>query len=94
LGSRTREDPDPLVRRLLADGTVRPDPLRLASTSPAGRALRRRRRGEIAPRLYAAGPITKAGFWEMTSVPDIRRQCEALATHLAATLGAVQPRFA
>jgi hypothetical protein len=30
----------------------------------------------------------------MTSVPDIRRQCEALATHLAATLGAVQRRFA
>ena len=29
------------------------------------------------------GPITKGLFWEMTSVPDIRRQCELLATHLA-----------
>jgi uncharacterized NAD(P)/FAD-binding protein YdhS len=27
--------------------------------------------------------VTKAAFWEMTAVPDIRRQCELLAQHLA-----------
>jgi len=34
-------------------------------------------------RCKAAGPVTKGAFWEMTAVPDIRRQCEALARHLA-----------
>ncbi len=29
------------------------------------------------------GPATKGAFWEMTAVPDIRRQCEFLAGHLA-----------
>ncbi len=41
------------------------------------------RDGALSQRLYAVGPITKGLFWEMTSVPDIRRQCELLATHLA-----------
>jgi uncharacterized NAD(P)/FAD-binding protein YdhS len=31
-------------------------------------------------------------FWEMTAVPDLRRQCEALATHLAGLLGGMPPR--
>lgn len=34
-------------------------------------------------RRKAAGPVTKGAFWEMTAVPDIRRQCEVLARHLA-----------
>jgi uncharacterized NAD(P)/FAD-binding protein YdhS len=73
---------DPLVRRLLQEGTARPDPLRLGLDVTATCALRFGS-GAISRRLFAVGPVTKAAFWEMTAVPDIRRQCELLAQHLA-----------
>ena len=38
--------------------------------------------------MVARTPVTKGAFWEMTAVPDIRRQCEFLAQHLA---GLVKP---
>ena len=78
---------DPLVRRLLADGVVRPDPLRLGLDVTQGCALLHRD-GSISRRLFAVGPVTKGAFWEITAVPDIRRQCEQLAQHLA---GLVRP---
>jgi len=74
--------PHPLVRRLLADGTVRPDAHRLGlDVTPSG-ALKDRR-GAISRQLFAVGPVTRGAFWEMTAVPDIRRQCELLAAQLA-----------
>jgi uncharacterized NAD(P)/FAD-binding protein YdhS len=74
--------PHPLVRRLLADGMVRPDPHRLGlDVTPSG-ALKDRS-GAISRQLFAVGPVTKGAFWEMTAVPDIRRQCELLAAQLA-----------
>ena len=72
----------PLIRRLLAEGTVRPDPLRLGLDVTATCALLNRA-GAISRRLFAVGPVTKGAFWEITAVPDIRRQCELLARHLA-----------
>jgi uncharacterized NAD(P)/FAD-binding protein YdhS len=72
---------NPLIQSLLRDGQLRPDKLRLGlDITPQG-ALRSAD-GSISQRLYAIGPLTKGLFWEMTSVPDIRRQCELLATHL------------
>ncbi|HEY0522031.1 MAG TPA: FAD/NAD(P)-binding protein [Stellaceae bacterium] len=79
----------PLVRRLLDDGAVRPDPLRLGLDVTDACALRDRD-GLVSDRLYAVGPVTKGAFWEITSVPDIRRQCEGLAAHLAHILTAVE----
>jgi uncharacterized NAD(P)/FAD-binding protein YdhS len=76
---------DPLIRTLLGRGDIRPDALRLGLDVSSLCALRNRR-GEIWQRLYAVGPVTRPAFWEVTSVPDIRRQCEALATHLSARL--------
>ena len=73
---------DPLVRRLLADGVVRPDALRLGLDVTQSCALLHRD-GSISRRLFAVGPVTKGAFWEITAVPDIRRQCEQLAQHLA-----------
>ena len=74
--------PHPLVRRLLKDGMVRPDPHRLGlDVTPSG-ALKDRS-GAISRQLFAVGPVTKGAFWEMTAVPDIRRQCELIAAHLA-----------
>jgi uncharacterized NAD(P)/FAD-binding protein YdhS len=73
---------NPLIQNLLHTGRARPDNLRLGlDVTPQG-ALRAAD-GAISQQLYAIGPITKGLFWEMTSVPDIRRQCELLATHIA-----------
>jgi uncharacterized NAD(P)/FAD-binding protein YdhS len=73
----------PLIRSLLETGMVRPDPLNLGLDVTRNCALKDRR-GAISGRLFAVGPVTKAAFWEMTAVPDIRRQCEYLANHLSA----------
>jgi uncharacterized NAD(P)/FAD-binding protein YdhS len=73
---------DPLVRLLLRGGIARPDPLRLGLDVTATCALRLGN-GAISRRIFAVGPVTKAAFWEMMAVPDIRRQCERLAQHLA-----------
>jgi uncharacterized NAD(P)/FAD-binding protein YdhS len=72
----------PLVRKLLDDGTVRPDPLRLG-LAVTGTCALINRSGAISRRVFAVGPVTKGTFWEMTAVPDIRRQCELLALHLS-----------
>jgi uncharacterized NAD(P)/FAD-binding protein YdhS len=48
--------------------------------------------GAISRRIFAVGRVTKAAFWEMTAVPDIRRQCEYLANHLSVLAKAVRPR--
>jgi uncharacterized NAD(P)/FAD-binding protein YdhS len=80
----------PLFRRLLADGLVCPDPLRLGLEVTGNCALRSRT-GAISRRLFAVGPVTKAAFWEITAVPDIRQQCEFLAGRLA-TLVKPAPR--
>jgi uncharacterized NAD(P)/FAD-binding protein YdhS len=82
---------DPLVRRLLEEGQIRPDPLRLGLDVTPQCALLNRN-GEISRRLYAVGPATKAVFWEMTSVPDIRRQCETVAAHVAGLVSAVEAK--
>ena len=76
---------DPLVRRLLGKGMVRPDPLCLGLDVTANCALLDRD-GAISRRLFAVGPMTKGTFWEMTAVPDIRQQAEFLAGQLAAQL--------
>jgi uncharacterized NAD(P)/FAD-binding protein YdhS len=74
---------DPLVRRLLDKGLVRPDPLSLGLDVTRNCALLDRD-GAISRRLFAVGPVTKGTFWEMTAVPDIRQQAEFLAAQLAA----------
>jgi uncharacterized NAD(P)/FAD-binding protein YdhS len=74
---------DPLIRNLLSEGSVRPDALRLGLDVTGNCALLSQN-GSVSRRLFAVGPVTKGAFWEMTAVPDIRRQCEKLAEHLAA----------
>jgi uncharacterized NAD(P)/FAD-binding protein YdhS len=80
----------PLIRSLLDRGDIRPDALRLGLDVSSLCALRNRR-GEIWQRLYAVGPATRSAFWEVTSVSDIRRQCETLAAHLSTRLAAARP---
>jgi uncharacterized NAD(P)/FAD-binding protein YdhS len=73
----------PLIKSLLAEGYVRPDPLKLGLDVTANCALKNRS-GAISRRLFAVGPVTRGAFWEINAVPDIRRQCEVLAEYLAA----------
>jgi uncharacterized NAD(P)/FAD-binding protein YdhS len=71
----------PLVRSLLKQGLAFPDTLGLGLR--VARDLRLiRADGRANVRLFAVGPITKGTFWETTAVPDIRVQCQRLATQL------------
>jgi uncharacterized NAD(P)/FAD-binding protein YdhS len=81
-GADYRRVADPLVRSLLIEGIGRPDQSRLGLDVSESCALRSRS-GAESRRLFAVGPVTKGAFWEMTAVPDIRRQCEQLAQGLA-----------
>jgi uncharacterized NAD(P)/FAD-binding protein YdhS len=83
---------DPLIQGLLRDGVVRPDPLRLGLDVSANCALLDRN-GAVSRRLFAMGPVTKGAFWEMTAVPDIRRQAERLADYIAGVVKAAPPRL-
>jgi uncharacterized NAD(P)/FAD-binding protein YdhS len=82
---------DPLIRGLLRSGVVRPDPLRLGLDVTGNCALLNKD-GAISRRLFAVGPVTKGTFWEMTAVPDIRRQTEKLAEYLAGLTKAAPPQ--
>jgi uncharacterized NAD(P)/FAD-binding protein YdhS len=72
----------PLVRRLLDDGLVRPDPLRLGLEADTSLRLLDHQ-GRPHSRLYALGPVIRGLSWECTAVPEIRRQAQWLADHLA-----------
>jgi uncharacterized NAD(P)/FAD-binding protein YdhS len=71
----------PLLRQLLREGRIRPDPLRLGIDIESDGAVIGRN-GRRTPDLFAIGPITKGVFWEIVAVPDIRTACERLAGRL------------
>jgi len=76
--ARTR---DPLLRSLLDAGAVAPDPLGI------GLAVDERSRSSGAHPIWALGPLTKARYWEIIAVPDIRDQAAAVAEDIAQELG-------
>lgn len=82
-----RRDPEhnasPLVADLIARGEARIDPLRIGLEVTHDCRLIRRD-GSRSERLLAIGPVSRAAFWEITAVPDIREQTAAIATDLAA----------
>ena len=53
----------------------------------------RSRSGVISQSLFALGPLTRGVFWEITAIPDIRRQSETLALHLSHLLHEPAPRW-
>ncbi|MGZ5910198.1 MAG: FAD/NAD(P)-binding protein [Reyranella sp.] len=73
---------DPLIRYLFASGMARPDPLMLGLDVTDDYRLVDAM-GAAAACLFALGPPIRGSLWETTAVPDIRKQCEALARHLA-----------
>ena len=80
-GDLTRTS-EPLLRRLTEAGIIRPDSLRLGvDVTPQAQVIGRS--GDANPRLLALGPMTRGVFWEITAVPDIRRQVWDTARRLS-----------
>lgn len=76
ISSAYRPGRDLLLDSLAGQGLVAPDPL--------GLGLDVRPDGSIADGLYALGPPTRGMLWEITAVPDIRKQVAALAERMLA----------
>lgn len=76
---------DPLIRSLFDAGLARPDALSLGLD--LGDDYRLMSRDGIASDvLFALGPPIRGNLWETTAVPDIRKQCDAVARHLTTTV--------
>ena len=71
----------PVIRDLLGRGAARVDPLRLGLETDIDGRLRRAD-GSISWRIRAIGPVTRAAFWEITAIPDIRDQAARMAADL------------
>lgn len=72
---------DALVRRLLKQGVIRPDALRLGlDIDRDGHVMNRE--GRASAHILAIGPMTRGDLWEVVAVPDIRNQVSALARRL------------
>ena len=72
----------PLVADLLARGRARVDPLRIV-LEVDGQCRLVDVAGRPSARIFAIGPVSRAAFWEITAIPDIRHQVAALAGRLA-----------
>ena len=81
-----RRDPEknasPLVASLLAQKAARIDPLRIG-LEVDDRCRLIRHDGTINPRIHVIGPASRAAFWEITAIPDIREQVARLAVEIA-----------
>jgi uncharacterized NAD(P)/FAD-binding protein YdhS len=75
---------DPLMRSLLAQGLVRPDPLRLGlDVDATDRVLDNA--GKPSGVISYTGPLLRARDWEGTAVPELRVAAQRLADRLAGT---------
>ena len=83
---------NPLIRSLFEQGLARTDTLHIGVDIADDCAVVNRN-GIPSRRLFAVGPLTRAAFWEIVAVPDIRNQCMALANRLSRTdAGAISVR--
>ncbi|MCU1384110.1 MAG: hypothetical protein JWL71_2807 [Acidobacteria bacterium] len=78
---------NPLVQALLSRGLARPDALGIGLDVTDVCSLVRAS-GEAGSRIFAIGPQSRARFWEIVAIPDIRLQCAELAAQFASTLPA------
>jgi uncharacterized NAD(P)/FAD-binding protein YdhS len=74
---------NPVIRRLFEQGLARADALHIGIDIADDCAVIDRN-GIASRRLFAVGPLTRAAFWEIVAIPDIRNQCAELAVRLAA----------
>ena len=76
-----RQHGSPVVRAMLARGQARLDPLQIG-LDVAPDCTVRDAGGERIEGLFAIGPVSRAAFWEITAIPDIREQVAALAVSM------------
>ena len=81
-----RATPNPAVRALFDRGLARVDPLCIGIETDRNCAIIGCD-GAPSRTLFAVGPLTRAAFWEIIAIPDIRNQCAALAARLAEATG-------
>lgn len=91
-----RRDPHrhatPLIADLLTRGAARIDPLDLGlDVAPDCAVIDAAGRPD--PRIRAIGPASRAAFWEITAIPDIREQARFLAAELRVELTGAAPRI-
>ncbi|MCE4223269.1 pyridine nucleotide-disulfide oxidoreductase [Methylobacterium sp. C25] len=80
---RVSETSDPLLRRLIGRGLVRPGPFGLGLDVDSDF----RARGlPLGGPLWTIGPLMRGALWECIAVPDIRNQAADLAAGIAAEL--------
>ncbi len=85
-----RQHASPLVADLIASGRARIDPMGIGlDVSPDCAVIDAA--GIPSTRLHAIGPASRAAFWEITAIPDIREQTTALARRIEA-LAFLTPR--
>lgn len=82
---------NPLLKQAIAQGLARADLLGIGIDVDADCAIIDQA-GRPSPVLYGVGPLTRAAFWEIMAVPDIRVQCAELAAHLRGRLSDRQKR--
>jgi len=72
---------NPALKSLFAQGLARVDLLRIGIEVAPDCAIVDRH-GTPSQRFFAVGPLTRAAFWEIMAIPDIRDQCAKLAARL------------
>ena len=72
----------PLTRSLLDQGLAKVDPLNIGLDVSPDCCLRNHE-GQASRHILAIGPVSRPAFWEITAIPDIREQTQALAIRLA-----------
>jgi uncharacterized NAD(P)/FAD-binding protein YdhS len=83
---------NPVVRSLFDQGLARVDPLRMGlDVAPDCAVINRW--GLPSRRLFAVGPLTRAAFWEIIAIPDIRNQCVQLAERMVRNAAVSEPAW-
>jgi uncharacterized NAD(P)/FAD-binding protein YdhS len=80
LDTDVRHTPHALVRQLVTNGHVLPDPFGLGCRAEADGRLCHE--GGPWPRLFAIGSLLRGTLWESTAMPEIRQQARQLADRL------------
>ena len=76
---------NPVLRGLLDNGLARIDSIGISLDTTNNCALIDAS-GEPSNQIFAIGPLTRAAFWEIVAVPDIRTQCHQLTEYICAQL--------
>lgn len=91
--TRLQRSADPLIRRLLQQGMLNPDPLHLGIQVDEHGALLDTH-GRASERIFYLGPMLRARDWECTAVPELSVQAERLAEKLLTGVAAPEPALA